>query len=124
MTRRTLFVTAVMCAIFSFAAMAADISGNWTGNMQMADQAFPLSYSFKVAGDKLTGTVTGPQGDAMQIKEGKITGDKVSFYVDVDMGGQMAKFVSEGVIKGEEITLTTKMEGGDFGGSMTLKRAS
>jgi len=33
------------------------------------------------------------------------------------------KFVSEGVIKGEEISLTTKMDGGDFGGGpMTLTR--
>ena len=123
MTRRILFTSVVLSAILSLAAFAADITGEWTGNMQMGDQAFPLSYAFKVDGAKLTGTVTGPQGDPLEIKEGKISGDKISFYVQVDMGGQMAKFASEGVIKGEEITLTTKSDMGDFGGgSMTLKR--
>ena len=124
MTRRILFATAVICAIFCCAALAADISGNWSGTMQMGDQPFTLTYAFKVDGEKLTGTVTGPQGDPLPLNEGKIAGDKVSFSVKVDMGGNPAKFVSEGVIKGEEITLTTKMEGGqDFGGGpMTLKR--
>jgi len=124
MTRRIIFVTAIICAIFCFAALAADISGNWSGNMQMGDQSFPLTYAFKQDGEKLTGTVTGPQGNPLPLNDGKIAGDKLSFSVKVDMGGNPAKFVSEGVIKGEEITLTTKMEGGDFGGGpMTLKRA-
>ena len=124
MTRRILFATAVICAIFCCAAFAADISGNWSGNMQMGDQSFPLTYAFKQDGEKLTGTVTGPQGAPLPLNDGKITGDKLSFSVNVDMGGNAAKFLSEGVIKGEEITLTTKMEGGqDFGGgAMTLKR--
>jgi hypothetical protein len=124
MTRRILFATAVICAIFCCAAFAADITGNWSGSMQMGDQPFTLTYAFKQDGEKLTGTVTGPQGDPLALNEGKIAGDKLSFSVKVDMGGNPAKFVSEGVIKGEEISLTTKMEGGqDFGGGpMTLKR--
>ena len=90
----------------------------------MGDQSFPLTYAFKVDGEKLTGTVTGPQGDPLQLKDGKITGDKISFYVNVDMGGNLAKFASEGVIKGEEITLTTKVEGApDFPAApLVLKR--
>jgi len=124
MTRRILLVTAVICAIFCCAAFAADITGNWSGTMQMGDQGFPLTYAFKQDGEKLTGTVTGPQGDPLTLNDGKIAGDKLSFSVKVDMGGNPAKFMSEGVIKGDEITLTTKMDGGqDFGGgAMTLKR--
>jgi len=123
MTRRALFLTASLCAIFCCAAFAADISGNWSGTMQMGDQPFTLTYAFKQDGEKLTGTVTGPQGAPLPLNDGKIAGDKLSFSVHVDMGGNAAKFLSEGVIKGEEITLTTKMDGGDFGGGpMTLKR--
>src|SRR3954462_14262008 len=102
MTRRNVFLTAVSSAIFCLAALSADISGNWSGTMQMGDQPFTLTYAFKQDGEKLTGTVTGPQGDPLTLKEGKIAGDKVSFFVNVDMGGNAAKFVSEGVIKGEE----------------------
>jgi hypothetical protein len=123
MTRRVLFTTALLCAVFAAAALAADISGNWSGTMQMGDNPFTLTYAFKQDGEKLTGTVTGPQGDPLPLNQGKITGDKVSFFVQVDMGGTPAKFVSTGVIKGDEIALTTTAEGGpDFGGPMTLKR--
>jgi hypothetical protein len=125
MTKRVLFVTAVICAIFCCAAFAADITGNWSGTMQMGDQGFTLNYAFKQDGEKLTGSVTGPQGDPLPLKEGKVSGDKISFFVNVDMGGNAAKFTSEGVIKGEEITLTTKAEGmPDFPASaMVLKKA-
>lgn len=89
----------------------------------MGDNPFPLTYAFKQDGEKLTGTVTGPQGDPLTLNDGKIAGDKVSFSVNVDMGGTPAKFSTEGVIKGEEIVITTKTEGGgpDFP-PMTLKR--
>ena len=123
MTRRILFATAVLCAIFAGAALAADISGNWSGTMQMGDNPFTLTYAFKQDGEKLTGTVTGPQGAPLPLNDGKIVGDKVSFSVQVDMGGNPSKFSSQGVIKGDEITLTTKVEGGeDFGPPMVLKR--
>ena len=47
-------------------------------------------------------------------------GDKISFAVSVDMGGNATKFVSSGTVKGEEIALDTKA--GDFVSTMTLKR--
>ena len=123
MTRRILFATAVLCVIFAGAALAADISGNWSETMQMGDNPFTLTCAFKQDGEKLTGTVTGPQGQPLPVSDGKVVGDKVSFFVQVDMGGNPAKFMSQGIIKGDEITLTTKVEGGeDFGGAMVLKR--
>ncbi len=89
----------------------------------MGDNPFTLTYAFKQDGEKLTGTVTGPQGEPLPLNDGKVVGDKLSFNVKVDMGGNPAKFMSEGIIKGDEITLTTKVEGGeDFGGPMILKR--
>jgi hypothetical protein len=123
MTRRILFATAVLCAIFAGAALAADISGNWSGTMQMGDNPFTLTYAFKQDGEKVTGTVTGPQGQPLPLNDGKVVADKVSFFVQVDMGGNPAKFISQGIVKGDEITLTTKIEGGeDFGPPMVLKR--
>jgi hypothetical protein len=39
------------------------------------------------------------------------------------MGGTPTKFISEGVVKGDEITIATKTDGGEDYGSMVLKRA-
>ena len=89
----------------------------------MGDNPFALTYALKQDGEKLTGSVTGPQGDPLTLNDGKVVGDKVSFSVNVDMGGTPAKFSSAGVIKGDEIVITTKTEGGgpDMP-PMTLKR--
>jgi len=105
------------------AALAADISGNWSGVMQTGGDPYPLAFVFKVEGAKLTGTVVGPEGQPLPLTEGKVTGDKVSFVVHSEVNGGPAKFVCEGAVKGEEIALNIMIEGGqDFGTSM-LKRA-
>jgi hypothetical protein len=119
MTKRLLFVT-LISACFAALVFAGDISGNWAGTMAFGDQQIPLSYTFKVDGDKLTGAVHGPNGD-LPLIEGKVEGDKISFAISVDMGGNPTKFVSSGTVKGEEIALDTKA--GDFASTMTLKRA-
>ena len=120
MPRRIFLACAVLMTVLAGAALAADITGNWTGS---SDQ-FTLKFVFKQDGETLTGNVIGPQGDPLPISEGKVQGDKVSFTVKVDMGGNSMKITHEGTIKGDEVSLTTKAEGGgDFGGGpMTLKR--
>ena len=122
MTRRILFASAVLCALFAGAALAADISGNWSGNLQTGDNPVPLTFAFKQAGEKLTGTVTHPQSPPLPLSEGKVVGDKVSFFVMAEMNGGPTKFICEGTLKGEEITLNIKAEGGPDFGPTLLKR--
>ncbi|MGA9070718.1 MAG: hypothetical protein WB424_10715 [Terracidiphilus sp.] len=99
---------------------ATDVSGTWTGKMAGPNgDGFQITFTFKVDGTKLTGTVGGPMGDPMEITEGKIDGDKLSF--NVSFNGMTIKH--EGVVTGDTIKLTTKAESGDFpGGEMTLTR--
>ena len=121
MQRRIFLACAVLMTVLAGAALAADITGNWTG----ATDQFTVTFAFKQDGEKLTRNVNGPQGDPMPISDGKVQGDKISFKVKVDMGGNSMTITHEGTIKGDEITLATKVEGGgDFpgGGPMTLKR--
>ena len=108
--------------LLAVAAWAADVNGTWTGQINGPDgNSIPLTYSFKQDGEKLTGTVAAPQGDPIQIEEGKVQGDKISFAVHVEFNGGQ-KFLSEGTVKGEEITLSTKADGGDPLGTITLKK--
>ena len=122
MTRRMLFATTVLCAVFAAAALAADISGNWSGSLQAGSDAIPLTFTFKLAGEKLTGTVVSSESGALPLNEGKVQGDKISFFVMAAMNGAPTKFVAEGVVKGEEITLNIKAEGGPDFGPTLLKR--
>jgi autotransporter translocation and assembly factor TamB len=123
MQRRQFAILTLVFALMAAAAWAGDITGNWTGTISGGGNDFSLTYNFKQDGAKFTGTVQGPQGDAMPLIDCKLDGDKISFAVKVDMGGNAATFSSKGVIKGDEIALTTTNDAGmDFGGEMILKR--
>jgi Rieske Fe-S protein len=109
-------------------AFAADVTGTWTGQVNGPDGGgMSMAFHFKQDGTKLTGTVDGPMGDPMPISEGKVEGEKISFVIKVDMGGGETKITHEGTVKGDEIKLNVKMEGGPEGGPglgpMTLKRS-
>jgi hypothetical protein len=123
MQQRRFAVLTLLLALFSVAGWAADITGAWVGSISAGGSDFSLTYTFKQDGDKFTGTVTGPQGDPLPMINCKLEGDKISFAVKVDMGGNAATFSSTGTIKADEIALKTTNDAGmDFGGDMTLKR--
>jgi opacity protein-like surface antigen len=123
MQRRNFALLSVLFALLAVAAWAADITGTWTGSISGGNGDFSLTYIFKQDGAKFTGTVTAHDGDPMPLIDCKIDGDKISFAVKVDMGGNPATFSSKGTIKGDEMTLTTTNDAGvDLGGEMTLKR--
>ena len=102
-------------------AMAADVTGTWTGNMVGPNgDSMPITFTFKLDGDKLPGTVASPMGDPMEITEGKVDGDKLSF--NVSFNGMTIKH--EGVLSGDTIKLTSKSDSGAFPDmEMTLTRA-
>lgn len=120
--KKILCVCAALIMAFTAAsAFAADLTGSWTGKSAGPNgEGFQITFNFKVDGDKLTGTMAGPQGDPMEISEGKVDGDKLSFIVSFN--GMTIKH--EGVITGDTIKLTSKSDSGDFPGmEMTLTRA-
>jgi hypothetical protein len=122
MRKSTLLACAILLVLMGVAAWAADLTGVWTGTLAAGDGNFELTYTLKQEGTKLTGTVTGPT-DPIAIQDGKVEGDKLSFWLQVDMGGNVVKFTSKGTIKGDTIVLTTTNDAGmDMGGDMTLTK--
>jgi len=106
------------------ALAATDVSGTWTGEFSGPNggSGFQITFTFKQDGDKLTGTVLGPQGDPIAISDGSVNGDKISFKVSFNG----MTITHEGTVNaaGDEIKLTSKSDQGDFpGGEMTLKRS-
>ena len=103
------------------ALAATDVTGTWTTSMQTPDgNNFQLTFTFKQDGDKLTGTVQGPQGDPLAISNGKVDGDKLTF--DISFNGTTIHH--DCAVDGDMIKMTTKSDSGDFPGvQLTLKRA-
>ena len=121
MKRLLCFCAALAMALTTLTALAADITGTWTGDMDGGNGGFHLSFTFKQDGAKLMGSVQGPQGEPLAISDGKIDGDKISFKVSFN--GMTISH--EGTVKGDQITLTSKSDQGNFpGGEITLKRAA
>jgi len=113
--------SALAMTLTAATALAADVTGTWTGSMQTPDgNDFQLTFTFKQDADKLTGTVQGPQGDPIDISNGKVDGDKFTF--DVAFNGMTIHH--DCTVDGEEIKMTTKSDNADFPGmQLTLKRA-
>ena len=114
---RTVVMTSVaLLLVLAFTAVAADISGKWVaqvpgrqGNMQ------EQTFTFKVDGGKLTGTLTGPRGD-QEISDGKVSGDDVSFVIIRKFQEMEMKSVYTGKVAGTEIKFSMTMQGGRGGG--------
>ena len=124
--KKLLFVlcAAIFTVLGVAQAHAADVTGKWTADMQMpgGGDSMQMAFTFTQDGATLSGTVLGPQGDALPISDGKVDGDKISFKISFN-GMTIAH---EGTINaaGDEIKLSSKSDSGDFPAmEMTLKRA-
>ena len=103
---------------------AADISGKWKGQFQGGDSTRELAFDFKVQGENLTGAVTGLRDKALEIKDGKVQGDSVTFWVMSEWQGEPVKLVFKGQVSGSEIRFTMGTEDGGWSTEVTAKRVS
>jgi len=111
----------VLCAVMAF---AADVTGKWTAEVTTQRGTQTQTFDLKADGSKLTGTVTGARGGPAEITDGKVTGDKISFKVSRTMQDRTFVQNYEGTVSGDEIKLTSKVEGMDRPPQeMTAKRA-
>jgi len=93
-------------------AWAADISGKWTAEVPgRQGQTRTTTFNFKAEGAKLTGTVSGMQGDN-PISDGKIDGNNISFTVVASFNGNEVKLLYKGTVSGDEIKFSRTREGG------------
>ena len=125
MKSRLLFGAAAMALGLAVSAQAGDVTGKWTAQVPGRDgQTRETVFNFKVEADKLTGTVSGRQGDT-PISDGKVTGEEISFNVVVNFQGNEMKLAYKGKVSGEEIKFTRSRPGSDQPGQeFTAKRAT
>lgn len=113
MKYRMVFVSACLVLGLAVLAAAADLNGKWVAQVPGRDgQMRETTFNFKAEGDKLTGTMSGRQGD-MAISDGKIKGDEISFTVVANFGGNEVKLLFKGKVTGDEMKLSRTREGGD-----------
>ena len=111
------FRVAVLTAILVLAgltlARAANVDGKWVAQVAgQGGQTREVTFNFKAEGSKLTGTVSGRQGD-VPISDGTVKGDDISFTQTFEAQGNTIKVIYTGKVSGDEIKMTRKREGGD-----------
>lgn len=130
MKARTFIFSA--CALFALltVAYAAGVDGKWVAQVPgRQGNTQETTITLKAEGEKLTGTISGRQGDTA-ISDGTIKGNDVSFKVVREFNGNKITQVFKGVLAGDEIKFTRTMEGAGPGGQtpppveFTAKRAS
>ena len=120
MKSRIFMTTALVCSIMLCFAAIADLSGKWTASFKTQDGSdFPLTYNFKIDGDKLTGTVGSPQGE-IPMTDGKINGADFSFTVSVN--GTDIKNVGKYYAAADSAGIDVDI--GEMKSQMALKRAN
>lgn len=117
MLTKRLIQSGLLILVLAAAASAADITGAWKGDLETPQGKVQVNYSFKQDGSTLTGTWQTAQSPTIQITEGKVTGDKVSFTVKIEAAG--LTFAHEGKIDGEQLQLTMKPSG-EFPGATVV----
>ena len=113
MKHRTLFLSACLVLAAISVAWASDLNGKWVAQVQGQNgQTRETTFNFKVEGSKLTGTVSGRQGDN-PISDGTVKGDDVSFTVVANFNGNEIKLLYKGKVSGDDLKLSRTREGGD-----------
>lgn len=106
-------ITTTIVLIFGFmvcfAVALSDLNGKWTGSLSTPDgNEIPVSFTFKIDGDKLAGTATGPNGD-IPIADGKVNGADFTFNLDIN--GSAIAHVGKYYSQGDSVTVNVDFNG-------------
>jgi hypothetical protein len=87
-------------------AKKADPTGTWTWSTPGRDggEARESTLKLKLDGDKLTGALSGRQGNETPITNAKLSGDEISFEVTREFQGNSFTQKFKGKISGDTIT--------------------
>lgn len=106
--------------LLAFSASAAGIDGTWLSERKMnrdgQEFTIKMTFEFKSEGAKLTGTMKMVFGEMepppIEIKDGKIDGNKFSFTTTMQTPNGDFKSVYSGTVDGDTIKGTSAREGG------------
>ena len=113
---RKLGITVLLFALGSMAALAVDFNCKWTADVPGRNgNTQTVNFNFTVSGSTLTGKVTTMRGD-MDITNGKVDGDNISFDVVSNFNGNSMTQTYTGKADGETIKFTRAMGGGAAAG--------
>ena len=141
MTKKLLFVTTILLVV-AFAVIAADANGKWVAEVEGRNgNTSQMTFTLKADGGTLTGTVMGGMGGGrrggggrgggraatpVDISNGKIDGDHVSFEVKREYNGNEFVTKYDGTVSGDTLNLkeTRNGQNGEQTRNLAAKRST
>ena len=129
---KKLYLMTALLAAGSSLALAADIDGKWTAQFQgRGGNTQTQTLTLKASGSTLTGSMEGGRGGSVDISNGTIDGDNVSFKVVREFSGNQFTQQYKGTLSSSgDLTLSVsggggrRKRGGSGGGrEVVFKRA-
>ena len=117
---RTLGLLCLAC-LLAAPALAQSVDGIWEGEVEGRNGMQTVTFNLKADGSTLTGKVSTRRGD-VDIEDGKIEGDQISFKTTLSFGGNTATIVYTGKVSGNEIAFKRVIEEFDRSSEFTAKR--
>jgi hypothetical protein len=102
MTKKIFILLFFLGCMTSFAQ--SKIDGKWKGTREGQNGPMELNYTFKVEGNKLTGTTSTPRGEN-PIENGKVNGNKFSYTMSF---GDMTIENNGELVNDNEIVIKTQ----------------
>lgn len=115
---------AAVLGLIVVSAAWADATGKWSWTVNFQGNEVKQTLDLKQDGDKLTGTISGRQGQKVEIKDGKANGNDISFVVVRTIQGQEVTSTYKGTVDGDTLKLkaTTNFGGQERTRDITAKR--
>jgi hypothetical protein len=98
-----LTVTKGAPAAAAAAPAPVDVNGSWKGTFDLNGTPTQLTFHLKSAGSAVTGTIEREGAPAVEVHEGKIEGDTVSFWITTDYQGEAYTIVYKGKVAAGQI---------------------
>ena len=110
---RSLILATALVVSTAVASWAADVTGTWTAEFETQIGVQKYVYTFKVEGEKLTGTAVaermGEKQPPVQITDGTVKGDQIAFVETISFDGNQLPLTYTGTVSGDEIKFSRKV---------------
>ena len=107
MIKHRILLSAILAAVMATASFAADVTGTWTASFDTQIGVQKYTYTFTVAGNKLTGKAKSELAmTETDIVEGTVNGDDISFVENLNFQDMPLRIVYKGKLAGDQLKLT------------------
>jgi hypothetical protein len=101
---------------------ATDITGAWKGAFDLNGTSMPVVFNLKSAGAVVTGNAEGMGAAPIEIHDGKVDANTVTFWLNTDYQGQTYVLSYKGTLTSNQIDFSFGTSDGAWGSTISVKK--